>query len=525
MKSKKSGIALALALGLCLTSPVCLARNEQPANVASEAEVEAASRAEVFKRAAEISQQADAAWKKVTQANADKKVSKKERKRLKEEARRLTAEARPWNAKRDEYLRADNAELKARADAKIEALKAVSKQTPEIYDLNFNGEAYQQYTMQVDGQAIAFRAYENLVYVAQPADPEHQRMSIYIPEAYFNKGSKVKVNGFRRGTAPIFMPNGAADYAPAPIQAPAEGPEGANASLRALAHGYVVAAPALRGREEKVDAEGHYVATAIEPLVDCKAAVRYLRHNRSVLPAGDTEYIISSGSGVGATLSALLGTTGNHADYEPYLLALNAAPCRDDVAVAQCVGPLSELVNYAGTNHPVPDYRAASLYPKLLEPLSYTEDEHARKAYLFSLYHDLKGSNKEMDKLAAELEQAGARVDLDGPYGNGAGDAAYMEEFFANLDEVLPKLKEELAKKKLKAEAETATEQEKSSKKSQAAEQKAAAAQEQASSQATAAEWKQGAVQKATAAQEQATAQQATEAGAEAAAREMAGVR
>lgn len=454
MKSKKYALVLALALGVCLGSPACLAKSAQPdPAIASEAEVEAAGREEVFRRAAELSRQADAAWKQVRAAQEDKKAGKRERKLLTEEARRLTAEARPWNTKRDEYLAADNAKLKALADAKAEALRALPKETPEIYDLKLDVEDYQQYTLQVDGQPVAFRAYENRVYVAQPSDAEHQRLSIYIPEGYFRQGTKVRVNGYTRAAAPIFLPNGAEDFSPAAIQAPAEDETGANASLRAMAHGYVVVAPALRGREATEDAEGHYVATAVEPLVDYKAAVRYLRHNRHLLPAGNTEIIIASGTGVGGTLSALLGVSGNHPDYEPFLLAQAAAPCRDDVAVAQCFGPLEKLVDYEGTRHPVPDYRAAYHYLKFLEPLSYADDEQARKAYLFSLYHGLTGSNREIDNLAVKLGEAEIKVDLDGPYGNGVGSAGYEEEFFTNLDEILQRPVEQLVETEV-AEAE-----------------------------------------------------------------------
>ena len=435
MRCKKQALAVALALGICLGLPVCTAKSAQPqVAVATEAEVEAASREEVFKRAAELSQQADAAWKKVSLALKDKKVSKKERKRLTEEARRLNAEARPWNTKRDEYLAADNAKLKALADEKNKTLGALPLETPEIYDLKLDTADYQQYTLQVDGQPVAFRAYENLTYVAQPTDAEHQQMSIYIPEGYFKPGSKVKVNGYRRNNAPIFLPNGAEDYAPAAIQAPAEGAEGANVSLRALAHGYVVAAPALRGRRAEVDAEGHFVVTAIDPLVDYKAAVRYLRHNQHLLPAGNTEIIIASGAGVGGTLSVLLGTTGNHPDYEPFLLGQNAASCRDDVAAAQCFAPLVQLVNYGATQHPSPDYRAAAAYLKFMEPQSYIDDVQARKAYVFSMYPGPRSSDKELDRLAAKLKEAGAWVELAD---SGLGNALYMEEFFTKLDKFL----------------------------------------------------------------------------------------
>lgn len=65
--------------------------------------------------------------------------------------------------------------------------------------------------------------------------------------------------------------------------------------------------------------------------MDYKAAVRYLRHNRDRLPAGDTQRIIANGTSAGGALSALLGATGNSDAYEPYLKEIGAAKERDDI--------------------------------------------------------------------------------------------------------------------------------------------------------------------------------------------------
>lgn len=125
------------------------------------------------------------------------------------------------------------------------------KQTPK-YSLDFDASKYSTQEMTYQGQTVKFRAYENIVYTAHPADVSSESMSIYIPEAYFTKGGTV--NGYTAKTAPIFMPNGVGGYMPGTICAPSENDKmsgGANASLGALAHGYVVAAPAIRGRTTK----------------------------------------------------------------------------------------------------------------------------------------------------------------------------------------------------------------------------------------------------------------------------------
>ena len=49
----------------------------------------------------------------------------------------------------------------------------------------------------------------------------------------------------------------------------------------ALAAGYVVVSPGCRGRDNKA-ADGTYYGKAPAAIVDLKAAVRYIRHNKGV---------------------------------------------------------------------------------------------------------------------------------------------------------------------------------------------------------------------------------------------------
>ena len=86
-----------------------------------------------------------------------------------------------------------------------------------------------------------------------------------------------------------------------------------------------------------------YVGKAPALIVDYKAAVRYLRHNKKRLPAGDTEKIISNGTSAGGALSALLGATGNAKEYEPYLKEIGAADERDDIFASSDYCPITNL--------------------------------------------------------------------------------------------------------------------------------------------------------------------------------------
>lgn len=161
---------------------------------------------------------------------------------------------------------------------------AQTEQAGQVHSLDFRTQTYTRQSTVVNGQTVAYRAYENIVYVANPADSAYQTINIYIPEAYFSGGS---INGYTAQTSPIFLPNQIGGYMPAKAGVPGKGGFGpskegqVDAMQVALARGYVVASPGARGRT---------AATGKAPaaIVDLKAAVRYLRFNDAVM-AGDAE--------------------------------------------------------------------------------------------------------------------------------------------------------------------------------------------------------------------------------------------
>ena len=211
------------------------------------------------------------------------------------------------------------------------------------YSLDFDASKGVEKTMAIDGIAVRFVAYENIVYVKNPANIEAQKLSIYVPAEYLHGGT---VNNYTAQTAPIFMPNGVGGYMPGGILAPVEKDKFTgqpNASLVALSRGLVVVSPAIRGRTTVTN--GVYVGKAPAFIVDYKAAVRYLRHNKNKLPAGDTEKIISNGTSAGGALSAALGSMGNAYEFDSYLEEIGAAQERDDIFAASVYCPITNLEN------------------------------------------------------------------------------------------------------------------------------------------------------------------------------------
>jgi len=245
--------------------------------------------------------------------------------------------------------------------------------------LDFDSSHYTVESVSVNGHSVRYRAYRDVVYVANPVDVKYQSLNFFVPEDFFE--GKV-VNGYTAETAPIFLPNTVGGYMPglpggpgqgrgpglmAPPPGPSAGgpPPGApqglppgppsagmdpgpgqgaarpSAMAVALSRGLVVASPGARGRTLK-DVSGGFSGKAPACIVDLKAAVRYLRYNDKRM-AGDAERIITNGTSAGGALSALQGATGNSADYEPYLKALGAAEARDDVFASSCYCPITNL--------------------------------------------------------------------------------------------------------------------------------------------------------------------------------------
>lgn len=206
--------------------------------------------------------------------------------------------------------------------------------------ITFDPNRYTVKTLTLNGQTITFRAFEDIVYVQNPVDTKYQRLNFYVPEAYYSGKS---IGGYTAKTAPIFFPNEVGGYMPGDPGIPGlDRHRGEpNAAIYALSKGYIVAAPGARGRTTQ-DEKGVYTGKAPACIVDLKAAVRYLHYNDKIMP-GDAEKIISNGTSAGGALSALLGATGNNAEYEPYLKALGAAKARDDIFAVSAYCPITNL--------------------------------------------------------------------------------------------------------------------------------------------------------------------------------------
>lgn len=222
----------------------------------------------------------------------------------------------------------------------ISALVLLTGLPATSQDLRFNPQSgYETRTMSfLDGSTVTYRAYENIEYVLNPEDVQYQSLNIYVPMAAV---------GASKGT-PILLRNNVGGY----MAAAPRGPEATDASGRALKEGYVLCIPGTRGANSTIDVtvgkgkksrqETIYTGRAPKALLDLKAVVRYLRYNDDVIP-GDAELIFSDGTSAGGAMSSLLGATGNHPVYEPYLQEMGAAPARDDIYACIAYCPITDL--------------------------------------------------------------------------------------------------------------------------------------------------------------------------------------
>lgn len=171
-----------------------------------------------------------------------------------------------------------------------------------------------------------------VVYVANPASLDYETLGIYVPGAYLEASangdgtytasvkSDAQVGQFTAATAPYVLPVNTPGYNAS--QAPTWLADGIASYTQA---GMIYLQPGIRGRDNTTDSQGQeVVGGAPWGVTDLKAAIRYVRYNKDVLP-GDTDKIVSFGHSGGGAQSAILGASGDSTLYNPYLEALGAA--------------------------------------------------------------------------------------------------------------------------------------------------------------------------------------------------------
>ena len=194
------------------------------------------------------------------------------------------------------------------------------------YSLTFDNAAWQY------DEANDIYWQVGVVYVANPASLDYETLGIYVPGAYLEATangdgtytasvkSDAQVGQFTAATAPYVLPVNTPGFNAS--QAPSWIADGIASYTQA---GMIYLQPGIRGRDNTTDSQGQeVVGGAPWGVTDLKAAIRYIRYNKDLLP-GDTDKIVSFGHSGGGAQSAILGASGDSTLYNPYLEALGAA--------------------------------------------------------------------------------------------------------------------------------------------------------------------------------------------------------
>ncbi len=211
-------------------------------------------------------------------------------------------------------------------EANDQASSSQERATVGQYSLAFDNAAWQY------DEANDIYWQVGVVYVANPASLDYETLGIYVPGAYLEASdngdgtytasvkSDAQVGQFTAATAPYVLPVNTPGYNAS--QAPIWLADGIASYTQA---GMIYLQPGIRGRDNTVDSQGQeVVGGAPWGVTDLKAAIRYVRYNKDVLP-GDTDKIVSFGHSGGGAQSAVLGASGDSTLYNPYLEALGAA--------------------------------------------------------------------------------------------------------------------------------------------------------------------------------------------------------
>ena len=163
----------------------------------------------------------------------------------------------------------------------------------------------------------------------------------------------------------------------------------------ALSLGFVCVNAGCRGRDcqwpegDPRAKNGAYYGKAPAAAVDLKAAIRYLRHNRDLIP-GDLDHIVTHGGSAGGGLSCLLAASGDSPEYTDYLREIGAAEESDCIFASASFSPVMNLEHGDGayefewSHVPYSGGPFGHQEPALVDQAMAAEQKEIYKAYLDS---------------------------------------------------------------------------------------------------------------------------------------------
>lgn len=297
-------------------------------------------------------------------------------------------------------------------------------------------------SLAIDNAAWRFDSERNvyyqlgLNYCLSPATEAYESLAIFVPGAYFTAeqngetytctiNEKAVVGSFTPATAPVLLPinTGTLSAQESPT---AYGSDGLTPYLR---EGCVYAYAGFRGRSAAVDtttgSDALIPGGSPWPVVDLKAAVRFLRYNDDVLPCNTSRTFVF-GFGAGGGLSAVLGASGDSTLFDPYLAEIGAIT--HDASGAA----VSDAIAGSASWCPVSSYDMADAAYEWCQGQYADEDTREEGTWTRLLSQDLAGSYgawiNEMDLRDDDDAQLTLDETETGVYAMGSYASALLDE-------------------------------------------------------------------------------------------------
>ena len=212
------------------------------------------------------------------------------------------------------------------------AFAAKKDKTPEVFppsgNLEFTDAITRELNVTIDGQPLKVTQYEDY-YLADPLSTE-QRISIYVPETATKESPVILcVNNSGWMANSYSSRTKVAKDDPENVAAYSSHEDNDKVGM-ILSKGYVLVSYGCRSRNDKPDDDGLYKGHSPATVADTKAVIRYLRLNDEILPAGDLDRIVITGTSGGGALSTLIAASGDSTDFFPFLYEIGAAGVEKD---------------------------------------------------------------------------------------------------------------------------------------------------------------------------------------------------
>lgn len=212
----------------------------------------------------------------------------------------------------------------------------------------------------IDETSVPVMRYEATYCESDEAGEEsEQKLSVYVPE-HATKESPIVLllnnSGWQQNTYEAAL-NRVVGYNEEAGTGTYESQSAFDTIGRALSDGYVIVVYGARSRNDAA-VNGEYLGHSPAVVVDTKAAIRWLRQNEDILPAGDPEKIIALGSSGGGGLATVLGASGDSEDYYEALYEIGAAGI--DFVNGKYVSTISDAIYAVVACCPIADFGIAN---------------------------------------------------------------------------------------------------------------------------------------------------------------------